>query len=283
MPTQVATATMGAAALQQAYDQQKRKNVMIASVVGGIALLAVLLMGLRAAGLLGASGANPKEKLLTAKGTIPGASLLAPGRTGNASLERGAEKPPELKMPDDVYAWLKHLEKCEAQKIELTGQQIAELNTMKDKMSILGPAMGLMDPYDQSKDNAGDQDPGSFAQGKIKDLRPDWEKLVAFFRSVPPPEECRPLANDFDRALGEIPGQASDIADLMNLVSSDPQAALAKAEKMKGASFDIDRSFNLADEKLTRICEKYKVNKWFNIKADVSTGALGKTATMGGM
>ena len=177
-------------------------------------------------------------------------------------------------MPKDVEDWLKHLEKCEREKVTISGDQMAEALVLMQKMQALGAGMGLMDPYDQSQDGHEDKDPGTYAKGKVMDFRPRWQGLVDYFNSYPPPEECKPLASDFNRALSEVPGMMGDIGDILNSVSNDPSAALQQMNKFKGGSYgDIDRYFARADVKLSDICKRYEHNKWFNIKADVQGGS----------
>ena len=91
---------------------------------------------------------------------------------------------------------------------------------------------------------------------------------------------ARPIADDFNQALGEIPGMMGDIGDILNTADSDPTSALQKMRKLQSSSYgDIDRYFLRCDQKVGAICEKYNKHKWFNIKADVAGGGLlGKTS-----
>jgi hypothetical protein len=270
----VATNAVAAAELDQ-----KRKNRMVMVGVAIAALLAVLF-GLKAAGLLKLGAATPQPALqVRADGPTP--ALALPAEVKPAPLQQGAER---KQMPADVEEWLKHLEKCEQEKVTISGDQMAEAMVLMQKMQALGAGMGLMDPYDQSKDGEEDKDPGSYAKGKVMDFRPRWEQLLAFFNSKVPPEECKPLAADFNRALGEVPGMMGDIGDILNSVSNDPSAALQQMQKFKGGSYgDIDRYFARADQKLSEICKKYDHNKWFNIKADVQGGSpISMFGNMGG-
>lgn len=270
------------------FEAQKKKTRIAAA---GIAI-AVLLAGLFGAKAFLRLGGSAPSSGLQAKGSGPSAPLQMPGRVDAPALQLpGKVDPPPLaqtatrkQMPADVEEWLKHLERCEKQKVEISGDQMAEALVLMQKMQALGAGMGLMDPYDQSKDGSGDQSPGDYAKGKVMDFRPRWQQLVDFFNSVPPPEECKPLAADFNRALSEVPGMMGDIGDVLNEISNDPSRALQDANKMKGGSYgDIDRYFARADQKLSDICAKYDHNKWFNIKADVAGGSpLSMFGNLGG-
>lgn len=281
--TAVANATLGATALQQAYDTQKKRNLIIAAIVGVIALIVLIFFGLKASGALGISGTNPQSKLLSSNGSLGGPVMSKLGNLTPPVMEQNAQKPPDVQMPDDVYNWLKHLEKCEAMKVEIAGDQAADVQLWMQKFQVLGPGMSMMDPYDQSSDNPEDKAPGSYASGKIKDMRPKWDELLTFFRSVPPPQECVPIADDFDRAIREIPGMMGDLSDVLNAADTDPNDAMKRVKKMQNGSYgDIDRYFDRCDQKVGAICMKYKTNKWFNIKGDVVAGGMmGKFSSLG--
>jgi hypothetical protein len=143
------------------------------------------------------------------------------------------------------------------------------------KSQALGAGMGLMDPIDQSQDSSGDKSPDTYTRGKILDLKPKWDDLLSFFRSVGPPEECRPIAADFDHALTNVTGSVGDIAVVLNEFATDPDKAGKDATKMQHKSYDdIDRYFLRCDQKVSDICSKYNKRKWFNVKQDVGTGGL---------
>jgi hypothetical protein len=274
-----ANATLATGALQNAYEEQRKRNLIIGSVLGALALLFAVIMGLRAAGILGANANRPGEKMLRAQGSLPGQVLMAPGNRGARVMQATAEKPRDLRMPQDVYDWLKHLEKCEGIKNQIIGDQYTEMQVFQQKLSALGAGIGLMDPYEQSKENGGDEAPGSYTAGKVKDLRPRWQELIEFFHSKRPPAECQPIADDFDNGLNEIGGELGDITDLLNGADVDPQAMLQSAKKMQNKSYDIDRYLMKCDKGVGAICNKYNVNKWFNINPDPMAG--GVTGKMG--
>lgn len=258
-----------ASAVAADFDAQRKRNRLIYAGVAVAALLAAFF-GLRAAGLLRLGADAPKPALqVRAEGPRP--ALQLPAQAAPPPLKQGAER---KQMPADVEEWLKHLEKCEQMKVAISGDQMAEAMVLTQKMQALGAGMGLMDPYDQSKDGDEDKDPGTYAKGKVMDFRPRWQELLDFFNSKPPPDECKPLAADYNRALSEVPGMMGDIGDILNNVSNDPAAALQQIQKFKGGSYgEIDRYFQRADVKLTQICQKYEHNKWFNVKADVQGGS----------
>jgi len=260
--------------LHAALEEQRKKQVRAAIIGGVLTVIAAAVIGFAASGALQFGQTAPVVENLKAKGTVPDTTALQ--KTSTAP-----EAPAE--MPADVYAWLKHLEECERIKVEISGDQSAEVMVYIQKNSALGAGMGLMNPYDQTEGDAQDQDPAQYTKGKILDLRPRWAELVQFYYSVPPPAECMPLAEDFGRGVNEIPGMMGDLGAILNDLSSNPEEALKALQKMQNSSYgNVDRYFARADQKLGQICQKYNRQKWFNIVTDVgSTGILGKS--LGGM
>jgi hypothetical protein len=260
--------------VQAAVEAQKKSQQRAMMIGGVLAVLAAAVIGLTASGALGFNKEVPKTETLKLKAKPPETVALK---------QEGTVPPPPAEMPNDVYQWLKHLEECERLKVEISGDQSAEVMVYMQKNSVLGAGMGLMNPYDQSSDGDGDQDPATYTKGKILDLRPRWNELIQKYYSVQPPEECMPLAQDFGSALNEIPGVMGDLGGILNDLSNDPETALKTLKKMQNSSYgNIDRYFARADQKLGGICEKYNRQKWFNIVSDVGAGGiLGKS--LGGL
>lgn len=278
------TAAAGTSALQTTFDAQRKKSAIIASVIAGVVLIVAIIFGGKAIGsLMSGSKADPNANLVRSDSNTPNMLQVRADQPAPL-LNRGDVNPPAKKMPPEVLEWLKHLERCEAKKVAISGDQAAEVSVLMSKMSVLGAGMGLMNPYDQSGDDDKDQEPSGYAKGKILDLRPDWEELIRYFNSVPPPAECKPIADDFNRAIYEIPGMMGDLGDVLNGASSDPDSALKLVKKMQHSSYgDIDRYFERCDQKISTICDKYDTHKWFNVKGDVLAGGMmGKFSGIGG-
>lgn len=217
---------------------------------------------------------------LQAKGETPRGSLPLQGEQAPAAMPKTAER---AVMPDDVRAWLLHLEQIEARKVELSLRQTADMIKFQQMISVLGAGIGAMNPFDMSEGE--ETPPDQVTQSKFTDLKPEWEQLIADFQSFPPPQECQPLANDYFRAISEIPGMTSDIIDILNNVTADPSGALQRISTLQGKSYnDIGKYFIQSDQRLGDICSKYNERKWFNIKSDVvGVGTLGKLGgTMSG-
>ncbi|MFZ4506926.1 MAG: hypothetical protein ACOYON_04425 [Fimbriimonas sp.] len=268
-----AAAGAPAGGLTTAFDEQQRKQKTIYAIIGTVAMLAIVLLALNAAGILRLGASQPEDPALKRVAKAPAPALVKQSETPPPALEKVAER---AVMPPEVRAWLEHLEKTEKQKIEISIQQIADMAAFMPMLQTLGSGIGQLDPYDQSTGEEG-KSPDAVTHGKFRDLKPQWEQLIVFFQSVPPPDDdCRLIAEDYSRALSEIPGMTSDIGDVLNDVQSDPGGALAKVSKMKQQSYGgIDRYFEQSDVRLGEICRKYNERKWFNIRTDVGGGMFG--------
>jgi len=241
-----------------------------------LACAVIAILGLSAAGLLRFGAQIPDDGSLAARGRLNNNILQKKDQTPDNALAQNAEKDAPLVMPADVEEWLKHLEKTEEMKNDLTMKQIADMKVFEQMFSVLGPAMGEVDPYDQSGE-AG-QHPADLTKGKFEDLRPQWQEVLAFFTSKQPPAECEPIAASYYRALNEIPGMIGDINEVLNGVSANPSGAMQEISKMKNKSYGgIDKNLAETDERVQGICTKYNKKKWFNVKSDVlGGGMLGK-------
>ena len=246
------------------------------AVAIAVLLLILALFGLKAAGILKLGGSLPDNTLALGGKGADNNLLMARGKTGPPVLNEQGSVPKPLKMPQDVWDWLEHLRRIEARKNDLHLKQVSELKVFQQMIGVLGPGIGEVDPYDQTGD-AG-KEPADVTKGKFADLRPDWYQLIKDFQAVPPPDECKPIADDYYRAINEIPGMTGDVIGVLNTVSTDPQGALTAVSKLRNKSYgEIDRYLDRTDARVQAICDKYNVRKWFNIKTDVAgSDMLGK-------
>ena len=261
------------------FDAQRRRNRW---VIAGVSLAAVVaaFFGARAMGFLQLGAASPKPSLqVRAEGPAP--ALQLPTRVDPLPVKQGAAR---VTMPDDVAAWLRHLEACEGEKNRISADQTAQVMVLMQKMQVLGAGMAMLnDAGELDPGSDENKEPGAYARDKVLDFRPPWTRLVEYFNSYPPPPECRPLASDFNRALSEVPGVMGDLGNLLDTAAKDPTAALKAANGMKNTSAgEIDRYFGTADAKLGEICAKYDTQKWFAIKTDVGGSPLSMFGNLGG-
>jgi hypothetical protein len=265
----------------QAAVAPGKKNTWIA-IVTALAMILAIFLGLSASGLLKfgatspkidtlkAEGQNPKQDILRAEGQNPTVPLLsAQGSTPPPILDRR-----QATMPDDVRKWLEHLERIEKRKNDLSLKQLSQMAVLAQRMKVLGGGESLLSGDPTADDGPA---PSDTAKDSFDQLRPEWNQLIADFRSDPPPAECKPIADDFGRAVQEIPGINADLADILSGASSDPSKALEKVYKIQNTSTTvIDKYFGSCDDKIGDVCRKYETRKWFGIKTDVGGGLMGK-------
>jgi hypothetical protein len=90
----------------------------------------------------------------------------------------------------------------------------------------------------------------------------EWAQLLQYFRSVPPPPECRTLADAYFAGLSEYITSISQIEK--SLIDND----IGGLTNMLGsAQSELDARFARADEELARVCEQYGIRKYFAIGA----------------
>lgn len=262
-----------------------------------LAMILAIFFGLRATGILQFGAKNPQiealraegnlteQELLKAEGNLSGQELLrAEGEDPKIPLLRAEGSPPpptlnqgaqRIEMPADIRRWLEHLEAIEKRKNDLSMKQLSQMAVLMQQMKVLGGGMGMLN--EEEGGYGGDLGPSETAKGSFDAMRPEWNQLITDFRSFPPPAECKPIADDYNRAINEIPGMNSDLAEILAGVASDPAAALEKVMKIQNTSSNvIDRYLGASDSKVGDICRKYETRKWFDIKTDVGGGLMGK-------
>ncbi len=275
------------ASLSSAFSMQKRRNVIVFSIVLGLALVGVVVYAMKATGVVGASanvasgkslqaqGATPDARMLQAQGSNAQSVLAMPGQSQGQVLQQGAQLPPG--MPADILAYLKHVEKCESMKGEVARQQLAQLAILQTKAGTFGAGMGMEDMINQI-DDKNDKDPRDYIKEEAKHIPVDWNALSRYFRSVRPPRECEKLALNFEHATGELSGVYTDIIETVNASfsnTSNPQEAIAKLQGIKSNHrTDIDDQYLAADKEVAVICNRYNVRKWFSIAPDVNLGGV---------
>jgi hypothetical protein len=264
----MAAAAQGGMAVPMA---SARRQTTLWAVVGTIAAVLAIALGLKAAGLLQFGSRNPDNRSLAAAGAAAPDTLGLRGAGPKPILQDQGKNPPG--MPDDVRRYLEHVERIEHKKIDLASRMIAEMEVFKAKLGTFGGAEGLMN---HDEDLGGDgAKPDKETTQTFGDVKGRWDALVEEFKSMPPPQPCVGLRDDYYRALSEIPGFAGDLADVLQSIQTDPASALQKVEKMKGSSEGaIDKYFGAADGDLGDICSHYNTTKWFEIKRDVGGGSL---------
>lgn len=253
------------------YSEGNR-SAWIGAAISAAALI-VALLGLSASGVL-RFGAPKTTPSLPAIADKPKPTLQVP-------------KDPEVAMPDDIRAWLEHLERIEKRRVSLAKEQIRMLmidssefqatayaDTLK---ALLGedPTTGEIPPeYDSRKK----------AEKIVDSVRPDWKDLAVEFEAMPPPAECQAMAAKYSQVLRETGATTGDIIDTMYSSGGDPSTTIDKLQEiMKSHQQQIDKPAIEVDHAVQDICDKYNTRKWFDIHGDVGGGGLFSSPNLPGL
>lgn len=257
-----------------------RKNATWPYWGGGIAaVLLLILLGLGATGVLGKlmGLGNPG---LAANGGTSTPNLKVEGSIATPQLGAARKGPPQ--MPADIYNWLKHLQRCEATKVQLTNDEQTNFEVI---LAQVQGADGLTSAADVDRmtdpDTTLQHPPASHRINQsVQKMVADWSNLQKRFESWPVPQACMPIANNYDTGLGQTQATVADITQILNDInttSPNLQTDIKKAvqsEKDIGSqsTHTIDDSFSEADTLVQKICDQYSVKKWFSIDAHGNSG-----------
>lgn len=266
-----AVAAGGPASLVQT---QPKSNAGVWWALGAILAIAAILFGLGAAGILRLRSADKAGPMLVQPGPDQGKLLVKRADDPPPVLQRNQDDP--IRMPDDVRAWLEHLERIERAKQELQRDQMDDLmiSMRSIEQLVLGAATeGLMDPDAPDNPTAGVND---FLP--VEKMTADWKELRRRFNQDGPPcpEECKPLKDEYDGALAQVPGVLNDIGSITgNLFDPEKKSKIKDLREIQQNHREyIDKPLTKSDRMVGQICDKYETKKWFDIKVD-SGGMMG--------
>lgn len=249
--------------------------------IGSALLVVAVLFGALGSGLLGFGRSNggpitrtsnrPPSAILPASPNLPGPITSAGVQPGDITKDAKTKK----QMPEDVLAWLRHLERCEKQKEELCQKELTQAGVLKKFAEIGGIRPGDFD----DPEAALDRKPGTQEKVAVEGFEEKWESLINFYHSLTPPAECIPTANKFNQHVSEVRNYMGQIRKIFDAIGNDMgdqdkmKSYLDECRKMIDTNkASIDVAGNEADKQVQAICDKYEVNKWFSIKEDVGGG-----------
>ena len=231
-------------------------------------LLIVLVVGLVVVGAVAAYSLHQTSVLNAQKSDLPVAppligatpptlaspSVIAGAKTPlpNGSPVVGAQGKPGVSAPAEVLDYLAFLGKIEAERTTLK-------NNLNGALTMLGAAKGMegaTEPSDQ-------QGAKSQLNSGYTDYTAQWQTLVSQFQSRQPPPECEDLANDYDRLLTDYASYISQIQVAMQ--NKDLNTLMSLQGSAVG---QINTDATTADGALANICQKYSIQKPFNITPD---------------
>lgn len=186
-------------------------------------------------------------------------------------------------MPSEIRDWLEHLRRIDEAKTRLAEAEIQSLivsmgqiqaRKLKDQMA------GLMG------DDSGFEENNSTNMGELNSattkIQREWNDLQSQFIAKPAPDECRFIATSYNQAIIETGAMVLEVVTALELAASNPEQALESLTNMRGSSSDrIDQSTTRADSGVERICQKYKVTKWFSLKSDTGSGVMQMISGLG--
>lgn len=242
------------------YDEGRRSVWIGAGITA--AALALAVIGLSAAGVL-RFGAPKVEPSLPAYAQKPKPSLQLP-------------REPGVSMPNDIRAWLEHLERIEKARVRLSKDQIRNLMIDKSELDATAYADVLKSFLGEgytSGETPPEYDSKNRASEIVDSIRPDWKALAEEFETVPPPEECREIAGKYSQVLRETGAASKDVNDIMERLGGDPHEAIKKLKDLlKSHETRIDKPAIEVDHAVEDICDKYDTRKWFDIAGDIGNG-----------
>lgn len=231
-------------------------------------LLIVLVIALIVIGAVAAFSLHQNSVLNAQRSSLPVAPPLigaTPPTLSSPSVIAGAKTPlpsgppvmgaqakPGITAPAEVLDYLDFLGKIEAQRIVLK-------NNVNGALGMLGAAKGMEGATEP------DQQQGAKSQinSGYTDYTAQWQNLVSQFQSTQPPPECEELANDYDRLLTDY---ASYISQIQVAMQNKDLNTLMSLQGTAGVQINTDAA--TADTALSTLCQKYGIQKPFNIPPD---------------
>lgn len=246
-------------------------------IVAGVSLVvAAVAFWLGANGYLGLYGQKDKPVLQATAQPAP-AVMQRTTQPAPPVMQQTQRPPVKIEMPADVRAWLEHLERIERQRVAISKEQLGAMLVEMTMMQGAGVAEAMKSLANPDPDAPEPTPPARRFAGRINNLKQNWNQLISDFGSLPPPQECVPIRNDYDQALRETGGMMFDIMEAIDLASTDPTAAVQKLTSMQGTSGQrIDTAAVATDKGVQAVCDRYETRKWFSITGDVGGGMMGK-------
>lgn len=211
-------------------------------------------------------------------------ALQLRGNPPTAAITQRGEAPPAVtakgpkQMPDDVRAWLEHLERIEKKRVALAQKQLSQVLVMGSQIKGAGIAEVLGSMLSESEEEPTKAPELEQAEATVADVRKPWAELADEFGAMPPPSGCQEVAVSYDQALRETGATIGDIQDVLTNAMANPQGAIEKLQGIRGGHIgSIDASAGKADAGVQAICDAYDTRKWFMIQRDIGTGMPGLT------
>jgi len=247
-------------------------KVKWAAIVLGVLILAGLayVAGKQAGLFTQAQVRTPEGPSVLQAGTpqTEGPSVLqadAPKPAGPSILQADAPKPgpsvlqadapkiePGTPVSPRVIDWLEHLKRIEMRRRAMRNDFTPALEMLKNALSL--KAEIEEDQQIEKQQN--------ISEG-YKKYAQNWYQLVQDYQSVPPPTECKKLADTYDAAL------LNYVQFMLQIQESMHKQDISALMNMRGsAQGNVDQQLIQSDVELSIVCRQYEVRKDFSIEAD---------------
>jgi len=231
-----------------------------------VALLALLLLGFvvgMQTGLLTQARVKKPEAPSVLEAQAPkvqAPSVLeaqAPKVQAPSMLETQAPTPQQ--PPKHVLDWLEHLKRIEMRRQAMERNFNPALNMLKDALAL---------KFEMEEE--GQQQKMQNLEKGYQTYRQDWAGLLRDYQSVPPPPECRVLADTYFVALSNY------VNLMMQIEQSLETQDLSTLMNMRGsAQAQVDQKLSNSDVELARVCQQYGIRKDFKIGSSVPETLFG--------
>ncbi len=170
-----------------------------------------------------------------------------------------SESPEPKPVPQHILNWLEHLKRIERKRQAMERNFNPALNMLKDALALR-----------YQLEEEGQQQKIENLERGYEQYRQDWTGLLKEYQSVPPPPECKVLADTYYVALGNY------VRFMMQIEQSVETQDLNSLLNMRGtAQAEVDEQLSNADVELTRLCQQYDIRKDFRIGSSLPQNLFG--------
>ncbi len=229
--------------------------------LGVMALIALAFVLGTQSGFFARAQVKPEEapSILQAEAPPQAPSILQAEPPPPAPSILQGEAPQPKQVPQHVLDWLEHLKRIEQKRQAMERNFNPAVDMLKDALAMR---------YSLEEDEQ-QQRMQNLEQGYER-YRQDWAGLMREYQSVPPPQECKALADTYYVALGNY------IRFMMQIEQSLETQDLNTLLNMRGsAQAEVDQKLSDADVELARLCQEMGIRKSFRIGSSLPQNLFG--------